>query len=250
MKKLYMFLIVPFFVISCSKTPQANFHVEVTKAKVGSELFFYNDSENANSYEWDFGDGSAISKDANPFHIYKTTGKYRVTLSAFSKKGKESQAYKYIEVVEPSLVVIEVVEYENFDYIGNASVVLFSSLEHWNLHNETNAIVEGFTDEDGIVVFGDLAPKFKSVFVDVWEKNHDNWLIGTEDEKFIKINLMPEKVLWFTAWVDYFPTKGNERGEKKAVIKKIEKREPVKTYQSANGNIDYETLLKKSVIVE
>ena len=249
MKKiLYLFFVLPLFIVSCSKTLlTADFYVEINKAKVGSEVFFYNVSDNADSFEWDFGDGT-YSMDKNPVHIYKTIGTYNVTLSAFSKSGKESKSMLSLTVVEPTLLIIEVQEYYTGDFVGNASVILYPTLNDWD--NETNAIVEGLTDNGGVVVFGDLSPI--NHYVDVWEQYHDNWQLRYEDPGFITTYpIIPERIQWFTALVDYYPPgKGNLRGEKKMVIKKLEKREPEKTYQGAsyNGEIDYESLLKKSVV--
>ena len=245
MKKiLYLFFVLP-LIISCSKTLKADFYVEISKAKIGSEVFFRNTSDNADSYEWDFGDGSYISKDKNPVHIYKTVGVYDVTLTAFSKKGKRSKVTMPLKVVEPTLLVIEVLEYYKVYPVENASVILYPTLRDWD--NGTREIVEGFTDNGGIVVFGDLNPG--AVYVDVWEQYHDNYQLRDEDVSFIEAEVLSEKVQWFVAWVDYYPPgKGNVRSEKNMVIKKIEKREFDKTYKGAyNGEIDYETLLKMSV---
>ena len=238
-KNLYLFLAFSLLIISCSKTPNADFYVEITKAKVGAEVFFRNSSENTDTYEWDFGDGT-YSKATNPVHIYKAVGRYTVTLTAFSKKGKESRATMLLDVVEPTLLVIEVWEYYDLYPVRDASVILYPTLYDWD--NQTRAIVEGFTDDDGIVVFGDLNRGIH--YVDVWEQYHDNYQLRDEDTRFIETEVIPEKVQWFTAWVDYYPNKGNSRGEKRMVIKKLEKRELGKTYQGTyNGEIDYEILL-------
>jgi len=244
MKKIYLFFVFPLFIVSCSKKPEANFYVEIDRAKVGAEVFFRNTSDNADTYEWDFGDGSYASIDKNPVHIYKVAGTYNVTLTAFSKKGKRSRANMLLRVVEPTLLVIEVLEYYDVYPVADASVILYSTLKDWD--NQQNAIVEGFTDDDGIVVFGDLSPR--TYYVDVWEDHHDNWQLREEDPGFIAVEVIPEKVQWFIAWVDYYSGKGNSRSEKKPVIRKLEKREFGKTYQRAyTGEVDYEILLKKSV---
>ena len=244
MKKiLHLLFALSLFVASCSKTPTADFYVEINKAKVGSEVFFINTSDNADTYEWDFGDDT-YSKDKNPVHIYKTVGTYNVTLTAFSKNGKESKSKLSLKVVEPTLLVIEVLEYYEGYYVKNASVILYPTLKDWD--NETNAIVEGITDNGGVVVFGDLDPIVH--YVDVWERNHNNYQLRDDDPGFIATHkIVPERVQWFVALVDYYPSM---RGEKGMVIKKIEKREPGKIYQGSlyNGEIDYESLLKKSVV--
>jgi len=247
MKKiLYPFFVLPIFIISCSKSPNADFYVEINKAKIGAEVFFRNTSDNADSYEWDFGDGSYLSIDKDPVHIYKTIGTYTVTLTAISKKGKTSKATKNLTVVEPTLLVIEVLEYYKTYPVKDASVILYPTLRDWD--NRTRRIVEGFTDNGGVVVFGGLNSGIH--FVNVWEQFHDNHLLRDEDPAFIEAEVLHEKIQWFVAWVDYYPPeKGNAHGEKKMVIKKLEKREFDKTYQSStyNGEIDYETLLKMSV---
>ena len=247
MKKLYPFFLFTLLIVSCSKRPQADFFTEPNKAKIGSEVFFRNTSDNADSYEWDFGDGT-YSRAENPSHTYKQIGTYSVKLSAFSKRGKESRTMKNLRVVEPTLLVVEVVEYYDLYAVENASVILYPTLADWD--NQTRKIIEGFTDESGVVVFGDLSRG--AHFVDVWEQYHDNYQMRDEDPEFVTAFVVPDKVVWFTAWVDFYPDyKGNSRGEKRMVIKKIEKREPPKEYRKThNGEIDYEALLKKSVVAK
>jgi hypothetical protein len=48
---------------------------------------FSNTSLNATTYSWDFGDGSALSTDMNPTHLYAVTGTYTVCLTATGECG-------------------------------------------------------------------------------------------------------------------------------------------------------------------
>ncbi len=57
--------------------PAANFTSEVN----GFNVLFTNNSANADTYYWDFGDGST-SSDVNPQHTYANDGSYEVTLRA------------------------------------------------------------------------------------------------------------------------------------------------------------------------
>ncbi len=57
--------------------PSPNFSVQLD----GQTASFFNSSQNAQSYLWDFGDGNT-STDVNPVHTYATAGVFAVTLSA------------------------------------------------------------------------------------------------------------------------------------------------------------------------
>ncbi len=48
---------------------------------------FTNTTKFANSYKWDFGDGSAVSTEENPEHTYTVVGTYTVKLTATNEKG-------------------------------------------------------------------------------------------------------------------------------------------------------------------
>jgi PKD repeat protein len=246
MKKIfYLALILPLVLVSCSKDPEADFYIEIDKAKVGSEVFFHNTSQNAESFEWDFGDGY-ISTEKHPVHIYQLTGNYEVVLTAYSKKGEESKSMLTLDVVEPSLLVVEVLEYWDEYAVSGASVILYPTLADWDA--QTKSIIEGFTDNDGIVVFADLDPIVH--YVDVWEETHDNYQLRDEDPAFITTQkIIPDKIQWFVAWVDYVDhAKGSARGERTMVIKKLERKVEGKTYPGTyKGPKDYDYLLNKSV---
>jgi len=53
----------------------------VTVAEAGEEIQFTAQTQNANTYSWDFGDGNS-SQDMNPVHLYNAAGTYAVTLTA------------------------------------------------------------------------------------------------------------------------------------------------------------------------
>jgi len=63
-----------------SSETKASFTYQIT-ANPG-EVAFTNKSENAQTYEWDFGDGKA-SLQVNPVHAYDLNGTYLATLKAF-----------------------------------------------------------------------------------------------------------------------------------------------------------------------
>ena len=67
---------------------------------------FSNQSERAESYEWDFGDGS-FSSDPNPVHEYRSSGNFLVTLVA-RKGNKETTYTKRIVINAPERCLVEI----------------------------------------------------------------------------------------------------------------------------------------------
>lgn len=64
--------------LTVSPSPVAAF----TPSQNGTDFTFTNDSQNAISYAWDFGDGN-MSTEESPLHTYDQPGNYTVTLTAF-----------------------------------------------------------------------------------------------------------------------------------------------------------------------
>ncbi len=61
--------------------PTASFSISNNGCTVSCEVSFINESINATSYHWDFGDGDSSTL-KNPGHVYQTPGEYTVTLTA------------------------------------------------------------------------------------------------------------------------------------------------------------------------
>jgi PKD repeat protein len=87
---------IAFVIFSCSSSdngpkgpaPVAKF-TSGTSADNYLSINFTNASQNAKTYEWDFGDGSA-STDENPSHTYSAVGVYAVRLKAKGDGGENS----------------------------------------------------------------------------------------------------------------------------------------------------------------
>ena len=245
MKKIiYLSLIVPLFLFSCKSEPVAEFMVDNVKPEVGSPVAFTNQSEGATRYEWDFGDGYG-SDEANPVHYFTATGKYDVILTAYSKSDLSSQATITIEVLVPTLLVIEVVEYYQEVVVPNASVRLYPTKPDWIA--ETKLVDEGTSDANGVVVFSHLAND--DYFVDVWETGHDNYLLASESEGYIKINnVYPNRINWFVAWVDKAThSKGQGKSGASYEIIRIERKfkdMPASPYTESDWKALYEKSIK------
>jgi PKD repeat protein len=224
MKKLLFLsiLIIPLIFVSCEKTvvPVAGFHTDTVEPEVGQAIIFYNDSHDAERFEWDFGDGY-ISNEPNPVHAFNSTGVYEVKLTAISKSNLVDNASLSMTVMVPTLLEIEVLEYYDLYVVPGASIILYPTLADWDA--QTNQIIEGITDEYGIAVFAGLANV--DHYVDVWEQNHDNYALRAEDPEFIHImQVVPHQINRFTAYVDYVQHTTGAKGARSMVIRKFERK--------------------------
>lgn len=248
MKKLiYLGLILPLILFSCTSNPEARFFVDNIEPTVGNPVSFTNESDHAVRFEWDFGDGYG-SDEPNPVHVYTSTGTFDVVMTAFSKSGVEDKATITIQVKVPTLLVVEVVEYYDEYVVPDASVRLYPTLPDWE--NETNVESEGFTDANGIAVFSHLDPFI--YYVDVWEEDHDNYQLKNEDLGFIRTpEVLPNKINWFVAWVDYVDHgKGEGRRDKTLVLKKLERKVLDKDNTGSIDEADWKALYEKSIKVK
>ncbi len=97
------------FLISACAKPVARFSIGDSNKKryAPSKIKFSNESEKADKYIWDFGDGNTSEKES-PVHQYDLSGKYTVVLTAIkgNKKSMEERDV-FITAPEECLVKIE-----------------------------------------------------------------------------------------------------------------------------------------------
>lgn len=249
MKKIInLTLALSLVLFSCERTPEAQFSTDTVEPEVGQTVYFNDESLNAVEFEYDFGDG-CISNDPNPTHVFTGTGSFDVVMTVWSNNGQSDQATITINVMIPTLLEVEVLEYYEEYPVADASVYIFPSLVDWETHLSQNAEAEGYTDTDGIVVFSHLGPYV--YYVDVSEKNHDNYTLKTEDINFIRTDeITPHKINRFTAWVDYYAEKGkgSASGSREMVILKLERKPDDKSTRTGTSfTDDWQTLYNKSI---
>ena len=75
---ILVFIIQLFNHVDCD---DAKFYVFSEHSQTDESIEFYDKTDNAKSWKWDFGDGSEIDVRKHTFHIYKKPGKYYVTLT-------------------------------------------------------------------------------------------------------------------------------------------------------------------------
>ncbi len=82
-------------------SPLADFSASPLTGPTPLSVTFLNQSTNASSYLWDFGDGFS-SKDANPVHTYASSGVYTITLQASDGVITDTLVQPaYVEVTAP-----------------------------------------------------------------------------------------------------------------------------------------------------
>ena len=108
MKKTTFLLTLAFAVIftACKEKPTSNFNFEIPTGEAPAEITFQNASENADSYFWDFGDGTS-SMEINPTHKYNFSGTYNVTLISY-KEDEEIRSTKSFTLREAAKRIVEI----------------------------------------------------------------------------------------------------------------------------------------------
>ncbi len=204
MKRLIIILpILSLLLAGCYEepAPYADAIITPNPAWVGEEITFDNLSANTSYADWTMGDGTSASA-YNVLHYYYDPGFYDVTLRAHGYDGKVSVASFVVEVTGSELT-IEVREIMDDYLIEGASVVLFASEDDWFEADYTKAVAEEFTDQTGRCYFTGLS--YTRYYVDVYEEDHVNWLLGEEDlYRWAETQMLPGG--WdhtFIAYVDY-----------------------------------------------
>lgn len=232
MKRIITILpLLSLIVMSCYREPFAEATVDLNPAYVGEYVRFTSLSTNADYVEWDMDDGYTYNTSVVD-HYFVDPGSYDVTLRAFGPKRGVSTAVVPMEVIG-AILTVEVREYFQEYLVPGASVRLYPTLTDWE--NETNMVVEGFTNSVGQVTFDNLS--YQVYYVDIWEAYHDNYTLASEDVEFIMSPLMDDDYIW-VAYVDYYPdgkksaTTGERRpstlkaapaGEGRTPVKKVQK---------------------------
>lgn len=105
MNKNYLYLFAILLLASCAR-PIASFTVVGDDRTAPAAVDFENQSENAETYEWDFGDGNT-SMEATPSHRFGSSGNYLVVLKA--KKGnKTRKVEKRVKIDAPETCLVEI----------------------------------------------------------------------------------------------------------------------------------------------
>lgn len=86
--------------------PAANFYAVLTTTSTRTAVQFYDASNYATSWLWDFGDGTT-STEQNPLHLYTAAGTYSVTLTVNGYANKVRTDYITVIASAVKLVALE-----------------------------------------------------------------------------------------------------------------------------------------------
>lgn len=152
--KLFISLIVITLLSSCQKQPLASFTISNNNITVGDTVSFVNTSTDANSYIWNFGDGSK-STDANPTHVYTQQGSYIVSLTA-SDKANTKQDVATAGLTAYNATDLEITISSSGDIQENCLVCIYNNYIDY-IENQ-NIIYQGYTDANGTIRFKNISP--------------------------------------------------------------------------------------------
>lgn len=213
MKRLLIIGAIAAIIISaCETHPYADFVVDDRFVQPNVIVSFTNVSENASSYQWDFGDG-IVTNIPNPDHVYSHEGIYTVTLTVYSRDGNVDRATLEIEVyydVELEITAAEWNKDEVIEYIiPEAFIVLYETLDDWYL--DENPVVWGDANTEGVLGFIGLKPQRYWVWVeadDIAEPgdhydNSDFYNYHPEDY-LATYPLVQFSLNTWVAWADYY----------------------------------------------
>ncbi len=121
--------------LTITEPPTANFTINSNFGSTPFMAEFNNLSLFANSYIWDFGDGS-FSQNMNPVHTYNDTGSFTILLSAFNNDNCLT-TYSQVLQLKPKNIDLVIFELETNlvnDFIENTLVIF----------NKSTSIITGF----------------------------------------------------------------------------------------------------------
>jgi len=148
--------------VSCQTTMiispnlSAEFSVTALTGCAPLEVAFVNQSENAVSNFWDFGDGGS-SNETDPTYVYTTAGIYDVSLWVYSGTGNDSASVFNQIVVNPAPVAnfqnYELNPTQGSDTVQFADNSLFANSWLWNFDDPSSGADNTSTEQNPLHVF-------------------------------------------------------------------------------------------------
>ncbi len=138
-----------FEIADCNLLPNAEFSYAIN----GLEVSFINESENADTYDWNFGDNDffpSTSTEENPSFTYLAEGTYYVVLTV-TNECSSSEYGTYIDVVTAS----EILNAENISIYPNPATSLINisgvNAERFEIINANGQVISDFNATSDVV---------------------------------------------------------------------------------------------------
>jgi len=161
-------------VLSCKRFPEPDFSYSPRdNPEAGDTIRFTNESSEANTYEWEFGD-DGISTQENPMHIYEEAGIFDVKLTAFNEAGGEAKT-EALTINEPTILGFFISDSTGEIALSGAEVWMYDNESDWD--NIDVPLISGITDSEGVVVFTNVEP----IVYYIWafkEETDGMWVTG------------------------------------------------------------------------
>ena len=167
--KIYLlFIIASLLVIqSCKKDddttsdaekPTADFSYSGANTYAPAEVSFTNNSTNATSYHWDFGDNST-STEKNPKHTYLNGGTYTVTLKATGDGGSETISKTVNITNKPTVCKLKKIYLIDFPFVDP------NTSSGWDSNDGPDVyfLLLDTNNNNNSVLFGDASFRYQDV---------------------------------------------------------------------------------------
>jgi len=116
--------------------PIAKWNIKNGDKEAPATISFSDNSTDADSYEWDFGDAESadnISTEINPTHIFKTPGRYKIRVTVTNNSSGLTNSFSdFITISAPVKLPIANFEIENNNTLQPATVIFNNSSENAN----------------------------------------------------------------------------------------------------------------------
>ncbi len=197
--------------------PKSCFTTQYTEYYTNETISFINCSEDSESYEWSFGDGT-VSYERHPSHRYSQKGVYTVRLIAIGMN-TEIEYTAQITILGSTDLDIKVMFYGTDTPFANCEVTLYGNQTDWE--NFTNPIISGNTDADGIVIFIGLDPVV--YFIDAYKKVNETEYYGNDNLGNTTDPLVEFEVNAYNIYVELLTKPKDKRNRNSYIIKKMVK---------------------------
>ena len=140
-------------VLSCKKLPEPDFsYTPRDNPEAGDTIRFTNESSEANTYDWEFGDGGTSNQE-NPVYIYEEAGIFDVKLTAFNEAGEEAKT-EALTINEPTILGFFITDSTGEIALSGAEALVYDNES--DRDNMAEPQFSDIADNDGIVIFNNM----------------------------------------------------------------------------------------------